>query len=239
VFVLVVVRRGAVALYKFTGATGSRDSSRNKNPAARFVGVQYAYGPDRHPKGAISFKGRRTSYVLIPNGGCLDTRSSITLVGWVYPESAGPLFHYNPRGWGVHLWMTRANQLFMRFVGRKSRRSPYLVGRIRPREWNYIAATYDHRSGMAILWLNSRPITRKRIGRFKFGLATNYAVVIGAKPGDRRYFRGRVACMQVFGRALNGREIRLRMRTCFRKPPIPPSTQSDLLSIADSHYDTI
>ena len=204
-------------MYKLTSAAGRKDSSRNKNAAAKFVGVRYTYGPDRHPKGALSFSGRRNSYVLIPNTGCLDTKSSITILGWVYPESAGPLFHYNPKGWGVHLWMTRANELFMRFVGRKRKRMPYLKSRkIRPRAWNYIAATYNHRTGMATLFVNSRPAIRKRIGRFSFGLATNYAVVIGAKPGDRRYFRGRVACMQAFGRALNAREIRLRMKTCFR-----------------------
>ena len=214
------MKKGAVAWYKLSSATGRRDSSRNKNPAARFVGVRYITGPDKHPKGALYFSGRRNSYVYIPNSGCLDTRSSITILGWVYPESAGPIFHFKPKGWGLHLWMTRADELFIRFVGRKSKRSPYIKSRgIRPRAWNYIAATYDHKTGIATLWKNSKPIVRKRIGRFYTGLATNYAVVIGAKPGDRRYFRGRIACMQVFGRALSAREIRLRMKTCFRGKP--------------------
>ena len=213
----VIVKKGAVAWYKFSRATGKRDSSRNKNPNARFYGVRYTYGPDRHPTSALYFSGRRNSYVYIPNSGCLDTRSSITFLAWVYPERAGPIFHYKPGGWGFHIWMTRADELFARFVGRRGKRSPYLKRRgIRPRAWNYIAVTYDHRTGWAILWLNSRPILRKRIGRFTFGLATNYAVVIGAKPGDRRYFRGRIACVQLFGRALSGREIRMRMKKCFR-----------------------
>ena len=204
-------------MYQFTSATGSRDSSRNKNPAAKFVGVRYSYGPDRHPKGAIGFYGRRNSYVLIPNRGCLDTQSSITIIGWVYPESAGPIFHFNPKHWGLHVWMTRADEFFVRFVGRKNRRSPYLKKRgFRPRTWNYFATTYNGKTGIATIWHNSRLVVRRNIGRFRSGLATNHAVVIGAKPGDRRYFRGRVACVQVFGRALNGREIRARMKKCFR-----------------------
>ena len=154
---------------------------------------------------------------MIPNTGCLDTRSSITILGWVYPESPGPIFHFNPGGWGVHLWFTKVNEIFVRFMGRKRKNVPAISSRsVKARKWNYIAATYDHRTGIATLWNNARPIARKNIGRFNSGLATNHAVVVGAKPGDRRYFRGRIACLQVFSRALKAREIGMRKKSCFR-----------------------
>ena len=82
-----VIRRGAVAVYQLNSASKNRDISGYVNPPATFVGVYYALGPDNHPQGALSFRGRRNSYVLIPNNGCLDTRFSLTIIMWVYPES--------------------------------------------------------------------------------------------------------------------------------------------------------
>ena len=181
------------------------------------MGVTLTRGPDNHPKGAYYFSGRR-SYVLIPNNGCLDTRYSITILAWVYPERPGPIFHFNPKGWGVHLWMTKVNELFVRFVPRSGRRvSPVVSRKIKPRRWNFIAATYDYGTGLATLWLEGLPIAQKNIGRFPNGLATNYPVVVGKKPGDRRAFRGKISCLQVFNVALTRRQIISKRVKCFRK----------------------
>ena len=212
----VIISRGAVAIYTFTGARSVGDVSKNKNPPGRKVGVTLTRGPDNHPKGAYYFSGRR-SYVLIPNNGCLDTRYSITIMAWVYPERPGPIFHFNPKGWGVHLWMTKVNELFVRFVPRSGRRvSPVVSRKIKPRRWNFIAATYDYGTGLATLWLEGLPIAQKNIGRFPNGLATNYPVVVGKKPGDRRAFRGKISCLQVFNVALTRGQIISKRIKCFR-----------------------
>lgn len=215
-YLVSVIRRGAVAVYQFTSASKNRDISTYLNPPAKFVGVYYSHGPDNHPQGAISFTGRRNSYVLIPNNGCLDTRYSITIIFWVFPESSGPLLHFKPKGWGLHLWIVRPFRLYARFVRRSGRSVRPLYKGIKPRQWSYIAATYDRRTGVATLWLNSIPIIQRRIGRFRLGLATNYPIAIGRKPGDRRRFRGKISCLQIYNYAMNGVQIRSKMKRCFR-----------------------
>ena len=212
-----MIRRGAVAVYSFTSASKNRDVSSYVNPPATFVGVYYTRGPDNHPQGALSFRGTRKSYVLIPNNGCLDTRYSLTIIMWVYPESSGPLLHFNPKGWGLHLWIINRYRLFARFVPRSGKSVKALYKRIKPRRWNYIAATYDRRTGLASLWLDSLPIIQRRVGRFRSGLATNYPIVIGSKPGDRRKFRGKIACVQMYNYAMNGQQIRSKKKKCFRE----------------------
>ena len=215
-FIAVILSRGAVAIYPFSGSRSVTDVSKHRNPPGRKVGVVLARGPDNHPKGAYYFSGRR-SYVLIPNNGCLDTRYSITIIAWVYPVRPGPIFHFNPKGWAVHLWMTKVNELFVRFVPRGGRRVAAVTSRrIKPRAWNFIAASYDHQTGLATLWLEGLPIAQKNIGRFRGGLATNYPVVIGRKPGDRRAFRGKISCLQVFNAALTRAQILTKRTKCFR-----------------------
>ena len=215
--IFLVIRRGVVAVYPFTSASKNRDVSSYVNPPATFSGVYYTRGPDNHPRGALSFRGSRTSYVLIPNNGCLDTRYSLTIIMWVYPESSGPLLHFNPKGWGLHLWIINRFRLFARFVPRSGKSVKALYKRIKPRQWNYIAATYDRRTGLASLWLDSLPIIQRRLGRFRSGLATNYPIVIGSKPGDRRKFRGKIACVQMYNYAMNGQQIRSKKKQCFRE----------------------
>lgn len=215
-YLFLVIRRGAVAVYQFTSTSKNRDVSSFVNPPARFVGVVYSRGPDNHPRGAISLRGIRTSYVLIPNNGCLDTRYSITIIFWVYPESPGPLIHFKPNGWGVHVWIVKSFRLYARFVPRSGKSVRPLYKKIKPRQWNYVAATYDHRTGLATLWLSSLPIIQRKIGRFRLGLATNYPIVIGRKPGDRRRFRGKISCLQIYNFAMNGVQIRSKTKRCFR-----------------------
>ena len=212
-----VLTRGAVALYPFTGVTKAVDVSQYKNPPAKLVGVTLTRGPGYHPRGAYYFSGRG-SYVLIPNNGCLDTRYSITIIAWVYPEKPGPILHFNPKGWGVHLWMTKINEVFVRFVPRSGRNvQPVTSRRVKPRAWNFIAATYDRHTGIASLWLDGLQIAQKFIGRFKLGLATNYPAIMGKRPGDRREFRGKIACLQVYNFVLTQKQIAAKKTLCFRK----------------------
>lgn len=202
-------------MYALDGPRRGRDISRTKNPSATLMGVRPAPGPDGRRDGSLRFYGQRNSYVEIPNTGKLDTRYSITILIWVYHEGrSGPIFNYNPRGFGVHLWMTSRRQLFARFV-RRSRQftRPIISGRMKYKAWNYVGATYDGRTGIATLYINSLPVASKRIGRIQ--LSTNYPVRLGARKGDRRYFRGRLFCAQVYSRALNKKQIFQQKRRCF------------------------
>ena len=183
------------------------------------VGVRPAPGPDKTTDGSYEFFGRRNSYIEFPNRGRLDTKRSFTLLAWIYHAgSAGPIFNYKPNGWGVHVWMVTPRTLFVRFVRRAGKTvfTPAVsAGKITPRKWQYVGATYDHVTGITKLYLNGRVIAQKNIGRVR--LATNYPVRMGARIGDRRYFRGRVSCVQLYDVALSANQISRRKKRCFKR----------------------
>lgn len=204
-----------LAVYALDRKRGGRDISQSRNPGARIVGVKYGSGPDGRTDGATVFYGRRTSYVEIPNIGKLDARYSITILIWVYHEGrTGPVVNYNPNGYGVHLWMTSQRQLFARFVKRDGRMTrPIRSSRLKYRAWNYVGATYDERSGIATLWVNSQPVVRRRLGRIR--LSTNYPIRLGAITKSRSYFRGKLFCLQLYSVALTKTQIFAAKRKCF------------------------
>lgn len=209
-----------VAIYPLDEQYQGRDISKNRNPTGRLVGVRTGPGPDGWPNTATEFFGNANSYIEISNTGKLDTSRSITVLAWVlHLGQAGPIFNYNPGPqWGVHLWMTKPRQFFARFVKRNGRFTTPLVthgNNVRYKAWNYIGATYDGNTGMATLWVNNRPVVRTNIGRIR--LATNRPVRMGAKIGDRRYFRGRVSCVQVYSVALNRKQIINAAKRCFKR----------------------
>ena len=199
-------------MYPLTYRYKGRDILR-KARTAYLRGVSPVDGPTGIPNTAYKFVGSSASYIQFPNNGKLDTKSALTLIAWVSPEQAGPIFNYQTNGWGVHLWATRPNQLFVRFVRRNGRSSPAVVSnRLRRGTWNYVAATYSKRSGIALLYINGRRVARRYIGRFT--LRTQSNVRMGARIGDRRYFKGLIACMQVYNRALTRRQILAVMYRC-------------------------
>lgn len=209
-----------VAIYPLDKINGGRDVSSRKCPTGRRVGVKFGPGPDGRKDGATQFYGNSKSYIEIPNNGKLDTVASISILTWVYHEGIkGPIVNYRPGpGWGVHVWMIGPRTLFARFVRRDGvfTKAVFITSRkIRYRAWNYIGATYDYKTGVAKLWVNSRLLVAQSVGRFR--LATNYPIRIGARRGDKRYFKGKIFCVQIYSRALNRKQILAASSTCFKR----------------------
>ena len=177
--------------------------------------MRYGLGPDGRRDGCSVFYGRRSSYVEIPNTGSLDARYSMTILIWLYHVGrAGPVVNYNPNGYGVHLWTTARRELFARFVRRNGRMTkPLRSRRLKYRAWNYVGATYDERTGIATLWINSQPYVRRRLGLLR--LSTNYPIRLGAITRSRSYLRGRLFCLQLYSVALNRKQIFEAKRKCF------------------------
>lgn len=218
----------AVAIYPLNGGVKGRDISLSRNPTGILGNVRTAPGPDRTRDGSYQFFGRSNSFIQFPNRGKIDTKRSITLMAWIYHEGrAGPIFNYMPNGWGVHFWMISPRMLFVRFTRRRGRRftKAVLSRRVRPHRWQLVAATYNHKSGQAKLFVQNRFVTRKDIGRIR--LATNYPARMGARIGDKRYFRGRISCMQVYPMALTAKQINARKKRCFRKGETKVLTRRD------------
>ena len=72
-------------------------------------------------------------------------------------------------------------------------------------EWNQVGATYDNTTGVAQLWHNGKMVKSRNIGQIK--LATQYPIRIGARDGDDRRFAGKIACLQIYNKALDEQQI--------------------------------
>ena len=211
----------AMAIYPLSSRTKGRDIGVFANPAGRPGSVRPAPGPDGRPNTATEFFGKPNSYIEFPNNGKLDTKRSLTLLAHIYQKGyAGPIFNYNPKGWGVHLWMVSPRTLFVRFMRRQggSSTADLRYRGILPNKWHFVGATYDGQTGIGELYVDNRLVARKRVGIMR--LATNYPVRMGARIGDSRFFKGRISCMQVYNVALRPRQIAARRRRCFLKGKI-------------------
>lgn len=177
--------------------------------------VRPTLGPNGQPGGAIKFPKYRTGYVEFPNSGKLDTKNSITVTVWVKPDGPGKIFEYKPRG--VTFGIRSSDTLYVRFTRRNGRLSKTVKTRRRGvilRKWNYIAVTYDQRTGTGTIWRNSRPIAFQKLGWIR--LATSNPLRLGGATRTRRPFRGSMTCLQIYSDALTGPQIKNVQNVCIR-----------------------
>ena len=135
--------------------------------------------------------------------------NSMTMLCWLFPGGRdGPLFNYRTSGsWGVHLWVA-SSQLFVRFTKRNYGFTNALLNtQLRPEDgWKFVGASYDQASGDAKLWVDGVVVQTLYIGA-NLQLATQDSVRMGVKIGDVRYFKGRIAQMQVYSDVLTQEQI--------------------------------
>ena len=126
---------------------------------------------------------------------------------WLYHGGQdGPLFNYKTSGaWGVHLWVS-SGQLFVRFTRRDYSFTEGLLHTALAGGWKFVGASYDRGSGEAKRWVNGALVQTLNIGA-GLDLATQDSIRMGVKAGDGRYFKGRIAEMQVYNVALTQEQI--------------------------------
>ena len=207
-----------VAVYPLNKITRGRDMSGRKNLPGTLRGVRPAPGPDGKRGTSFRFFGRPNSYIELPNKkfGPLDTVNSITIGVWIYPVQPGPIVNYDPSGWGLHLWVVGKTTLYARFSRRSGKGAPpaLVSRRLRHRKWQYVVISYSRRTQLAKLYINNVMRRWRRIGKIR--LRTQYPVRLGARKGDRRYFKGRISCVQIYNTALSARQISAKKRMCYR-----------------------
>ena len=210
-FCLLLFNLAAVAIYPLNRKYGAREIE-NRQPQGATIGVSLAPGPNCKTAGSYQFRGQANSYILFPNYGGLDTKRSITMLCWLYPQSTvGPIFDYYPSGswghWGVHMWVI-SETLFARFMERNYRFTQPLtaIKSLSLNQWQYVGASYDHNTGNASLWLDGQRVVQKNIGA-GLTLATQDNVRMGARGVDRQYFRGRISAMQIYDFALTKGQV--------------------------------
>ena len=135
-------------------------------------------------------------------------RYSMTILCWVYYDGKdGPLFNYEKGStWGVHFWVTRDGRLFVLFNKRDYSGAKHLVRGSLVGGWNFVGASYDRCSGEAKLWVNGAVVQMLNIGA-GLELATQDVVRMGVRSGDRRCFKGRIAQLRIYNRALSQEQI--------------------------------
>ena len=187
---------------------GTREIA-NRQARGTPAGVTLAAGPNGKAGGSYQFTGQANSYIEFPNNGGLDTERSITMLCWLYPQSTdGPIFNYKTSGsWGVHMWVV-SGKLFARFTKRNYQFTQHLTTTksLSLNQWQYVGASYDHNTGVASLWLDGQQVVQTNIGA-GLTLGTQDNVRMGAKGGDLRYFRGRIAAMQIYDVALTEEQV--------------------------------
>ena len=203
-----------VALFPLNAEYGTKEI--NNRVAQGVLGnVRLAPGPDGAANGSYEFLGISNSYIEFPNsaGRPLDVRYSMTMLCWVYYDGqGGPLFNYRTSGsWGVHLWVLEGH-LFVRFTKRDYsltqglKITAWVVG-----GWKFVGASYGRGTGEAKLWVNGVMVQTLNIGA-GLDLATQDPIRMGAKIGDGKYFKGRIAQMQVYNAALSQKQIKAIMQ---------------------------
>ena len=199
-------------MYPLDGAHGTKEINNRVGAGVASAGVHTAPGPDGKPDGSYEFSGTANSYIEFPNGGGLDVLSSMTMLCWLYPGGQdGPLFNYKRKKrsgvWGVHLWVV-SGQLFVRFNKRDYSLTQHLVNtHLKPEDgWKFVGASYNQFNGDAKLWVDGKVVQTLNIGA-NLQLATQDSVRMGVKIGDGRYFKGRIAQMQVYNVALTQVQI--------------------------------
>lgn len=205
----------AVAIFPLNQRTRGKDIGPLRNRPGILYNVRPAPGPNGQPGGAVKFPKYRTGYVEFPNRGKLDTKNSITVIAWVKPDGPGKIVEYKPKG--VTFGIRSPDTLYVRFTRRNGRPTKPVKTRRRGvtlRKWNYIAVTYDQRTGTGTIWRNSRPMAFQKLGWIR--LATKNALRLGGATRGRRSFRGSITCLQVYSDALTGPQIKNVQNVCFR-----------------------
>ena len=144
--------------------------------------------------------------------GPLDVRYSMTMLCWVYySDQHGqdePLFNYRTSGTcGVGALMGGERETLC--VLHKTCLFIYnpLINTDLTGGWKFVGASYDRGTGEAQLWLNGAVVQTLNIGA-GLDLATQDPITMGVKIGDGRYFKSRIAQMQVYNYALSQEQIK-------------------------------
>lgn len=197
-----------VALFPLNGAYGT-DEINGRVSQGIPSEVNRAAGPKGQADGSYEFYGTG-SYIEFTNsaGEALDVRHSMTMLCWLYYGGQdGPIFDYEGNGssWGVHLWLS-AGQLYVDFKHRDYSDSNILEHTTLGSVWRFVGTSYDQTSGEAKLWVDGVEALTSNIGA-GLELATDSNIRMGARIGDARYFKGRIAQMQVYNVALTQDDI--------------------------------
>ena len=173
-------------------------------------------GPEGHPQGSLQLKDISDSFIVIPNlsGGLVDAEKSITLLAFIYPlRESRMMISYHPDGLGVQLaceFDDEIGKLTASFIQRDlmPAEMPITAKVLEYNEWNFVGASYDFETGMAILWHNGSVVKSANIGK-GLSLATQFDIKISVtdSSSSENKFSVRVSHLHIYGEALTSENI--------------------------------
>ena len=199
-----------MALFTFNGANGTIDESPRGLTPAVSRGITFAPGPFGNPNGSFFFIGNKNSFVKMKNIGEIDARFSISIFAWVFLDnSSGIIYKYEKSNYfGCLMKVIPTNlAIQVRYMNRRGSASSvlYKSNVLKANAWNFVGTTYDFNTGLATVFVNSSTVEQSKIKRME--LATHYNLRVGAAKIHNAYFRGRIACLQVYDQALSEDQI--------------------------------
>ncbi|XP_078376213.1 polycystin family receptor for egg jelly-like [Oculina patagonica] len=194
-----------VGYYPLNASTGAKDSSSFGNPGGIIFNANSASGVYGETDGSYAFTGARTppSYIYLNGSGPLDTRYSITLLAWVYPERAGGeiISYWKDSNYGVGLSLDNSRPLFDVYSRDQSTKHS-LLGKdnLQLNQWHHIAAAYDNNTGHARLFVDGVQVGNKTMTGI-FELETESGLWLGY------LFKGKIADVWIFNVSLSVDEV--------------------------------
>ncbi|XP_070558808.1 uncharacterized protein [Ptychodera flava] len=184
-----------------------KDASGNSNHGVNGGGAILVPDAKGTLAGAYQFTGSAGSYVEFPNDGAYDTRYSIHMLMYIYPQGTfGPTFNFKRDGWRVHTFGGNTGHYAM-FIERNrlTHTITLYVEILQENNWNFIGASYNYNTGTGKLWVMDQVVASANIGIIE--LATNYEARMGKQEADGRFLEAMISCMQVYDRELSQLEI--------------------------------
>ncbi len=198
-----------VAFYPMTSCTGGQDLSEFKNEATMYS-VTHITGVEGEPAAGTQFAGLPTSYMSIPTTPNIDVQYSMTILVHVLVEGPGPVLNFGTsQSLGLHIISSGLDSHDILFlpveregsISLKRADSPIKSG-----EWVYVAATYDYKSGMGKLYLDSKSVSNFQLDA-ETQVKSNADVYIGSYPDADDDFVGAIACLRIYDKVITADEL--------------------------------
>ena len=194
-------------VFALDGCTGAIDLSGNKNIGEAVNVDPKFHGPEGKYAKATHFGGQsEDSYIHINNTGSLDTLHSLSILVHVYPEAeGGTLLMYSDGGCSLTLEGKVLTFTAVSRVGGKSEKVTFGLGAMN--KWYYVAAVFNSNVGNISLYVDEKLEGHKEMKDI-FQLNTAGSMWVGTDPERKKYFSGRLSCIQVFDHPLTIKQIK-------------------------------
>lgn len=198
-----------IAFYPLNGEFKTEEIN-GRQPNGIHGDVDIADGRKGQTNGSYRFTSQAgDSYIEFPNSGGLHVKDSITILFWMYPQNTdGAILKYKTSyPWDIHMRMV-SGKLLTHFCHENYEHTPQLITDqpLPLNQWHHVGWSYDHKTGVASLWLNGNQIKKQNM-EVGMPLATQDSVILGAKGGERPYFQGRITAMEIYKIALSRKQI--------------------------------